>query len=162
MSAQIIDGKAIAQKVRSGLGKEVASFQAKTGIQPHLAAVLIGEDPASAVYVRSKQRACEQTGIGSTLHKLHGARRAARRRMLEQQRKLLHNDGTGCRRNGRNRGRQQTKKPQLREKLFSSESRRTSRRRCSKSSRQESTTQRGSFQKHAARNGQCGAKRLQG
>lgn len=70
MSAQIIDGKAIAQKVRSGLGEEVASFQAKTGIQPHLAAVLIGEDPASAVYVRSKQRACEQTGIGSTLHQL--------------------------------------------------------------------------------------------
>jgi methylenetetrahydrofolate dehydrogenase (NADP+)/methenyltetrahydrofolate cyclohydrolase len=70
MSAQIIDGKAIAQKVRSGLGEEVASLQAKTGVQPHLAAVLVGEDPASAVYVRNKQRACEQTGIDSTLHTL--------------------------------------------------------------------------------------------
>lgn len=70
MSAQIIDGKAIAQKVRSGLGEEVSALQAKTGVQPHLAAVLVGEDPASAVYVRMKQKACEQTGIGSTLHKL--------------------------------------------------------------------------------------------
>ncbi|MBD3672079.1 MAG: bifunctional methylenetetrahydrofolate dehydrogenase/methenyltetrahydrofolate cyclohydrolase FolD [Planctomycetaceae bacterium] len=70
MSAQIIDGKAIAQKVRSGLAEEVAALQAKTGVQPHLAAVLVGDDPASAVYVRNKQRACEQTGIGSTLHRL--------------------------------------------------------------------------------------------
>lgn len=70
MSAQIIDGKAIAQKVRSGLGEEVTALQAKTGLQPHLAAVLVGDDPASAVYVRNKQRACEQTGIGSTLHRL--------------------------------------------------------------------------------------------
>lgn len=70
MSAQIIDGKAIAQKVRSGLAEEVAALEAKTGVQPHLAAVLVGDDPASAVYVRNKQRACEQTGIESTLHRL--------------------------------------------------------------------------------------------
>jgi len=70
MSAQIIDGKAIAQKVRSGLGEQVTAPQANTGLQPHLAAVLVGDDPASAVYVRNKQRACEQTGIGSTLHRL--------------------------------------------------------------------------------------------
>jgi len=70
MSAQIIDGKAIAQKIRSGLGQDVAALQTRTSVQPHLAAVLVGEDPASAVYVRMKQKACEQTGIGSTLHKL--------------------------------------------------------------------------------------------
>ena len=70
MSAQIIDGKQIAQKVRAGLGEEVASLQAETGVQPHLAAVLVGDDPASAVYVRNKQKACEQTGIASTLHRL--------------------------------------------------------------------------------------------
>ena len=70
MSARIIDGKEIAKKVRSGLGEQVAAFHAETGLQPHLAAVLVGDDPASAVYVRNKQKACEQTGMGSTLHRL--------------------------------------------------------------------------------------------
>ena len=70
MTATIIDGKEIARKVRAGLGEKVAALQSETGGQPHLAAVLVGEDPASAVYVRNKQRACEQTGMRSTLHKL--------------------------------------------------------------------------------------------
>ncbi len=70
MAATIIDGKAIAATIREELAVEVAAFHADSGITPHLAAVLVGDDPASAVYVRNKQRACEKTGIVSTLHRL--------------------------------------------------------------------------------------------
>lgn len=70
MTAQIIDGSAIAQQIRNELAAEVAAFQLQSGVTPHLAAVLVGENPASAVYVRSKQKACETTGLKSTLHKL--------------------------------------------------------------------------------------------
>ena len=70
MTAKIIDGAAISQQIRDKLASEVAAFRAQTGVIPHLAAVLVGENPASAVYVRSKQKACETTGLKSTLHKL--------------------------------------------------------------------------------------------
>jgi methylenetetrahydrofolate dehydrogenase (NADP+)/methenyltetrahydrofolate cyclohydrolase len=70
VTAQIIDGFAIAQQIRNELATEVAAFQLQSGVTPHLAAVLVGENPASAVYVRSKQKACETTGLKSTLHKL--------------------------------------------------------------------------------------------
>lgn len=70
MAARVIDGKGVADRLREQLATEVGQFQQATGVQPHLAAVLVGEDPASAVYVRNKQRACEKAGIGSTLHKL--------------------------------------------------------------------------------------------
>ena len=70
MSATIIDGKAIAAELREQLATEVAAFTDDSGITPHLAAVLVGEDPASAVYVRNKQRACEKASIRSTLHRL--------------------------------------------------------------------------------------------
>lgn len=70
MSARIIDGKSIAEKLRANLADEVATFCDQTGVQPHLVAILTGDDPASAVYVRNKQKACELAGIKSTLHKL--------------------------------------------------------------------------------------------
>lgn len=70
MTARIIDGKAIAADLRLQLTTDVAAFQAQSGITPHLAAVLVGEDPASAVYVRNKQAACVKAGIQSTLHRL--------------------------------------------------------------------------------------------
>jgi len=70
MSASIIDGKAIAADIRSQLAEDVTDFHSTSGIRPHLAAVLVGDDPASAVYVRNKQRACDQAGIRSTLHRL--------------------------------------------------------------------------------------------
>lgn len=70
MTARIIDGKQIAAEIREELRIEVEEFTATTGVTPHLAAVLVGNDPASAVYVRNKQRACEQAGIRSTLHQL--------------------------------------------------------------------------------------------
>ena len=70
MAATIIDGKAIAATIREELAIRVSAFHSESGVTPHLAAILIGDDPASAVYVRNKQRACEKTGIASTLHRL--------------------------------------------------------------------------------------------
>ena len=64
MAAEIIDGKAIAADIREEIRQEVGQLAAK-GIVPGLATVLVGEDPASATYVRSKQRACEKAGIES-------------------------------------------------------------------------------------------------
>lgn len=70
MSALLIDGKAIANALRGNLAVDVARFRQQSGIQPHLAAVLVGDDPASAVYVRNKQSACTKAGVLSTLHRL--------------------------------------------------------------------------------------------
>lgn len=65
MSARIIDGRAVAQRVRAGVAAEVRDFAAAHGRAPGLATVLIGEDPASAVYVAGKHRACAEVGIES-------------------------------------------------------------------------------------------------
>jgi methylenetetrahydrofolate dehydrogenase (NADP+) / methenyltetrahydrofolate cyclohydrolase len=70
MAAAIIDGKAVAADLRITLAEDVSKFAEQTNVQPHLAALLVGEDPASAVYVRNKQRACDKAGIRSTLHRL--------------------------------------------------------------------------------------------
>lgn len=70
MTAEIIDGKALAESMRGAIAEEVSAFTASCGVTPHLAAVLVGEDPASAVYVRNKERACENVGMKSTLHRL--------------------------------------------------------------------------------------------
>lgn len=64
MTARLIDGKALAERVRSGLAPRVAALAARGGT-PGLAVVLVGDDPASAVYVRNKVRACEAAGIRS-------------------------------------------------------------------------------------------------
>ncbi len=63
MTATIIDGKAIAQAIRGELKDEVASLKASRGVQPGLATVLMGDDPASHVYVKTKRRACDEVGI---------------------------------------------------------------------------------------------------
>lgn len=63
MSATIIDGRAIAARVRADVAREVAQFTAQVGRAPGLATVLVGEDPASAVYVGGKQRACLEVGM---------------------------------------------------------------------------------------------------
>ncbi len=73
MPAQIIDGKAIAESVRNQVAVETQQLLSDTGIIPHLAAVLIGNDPASEVYVRNKERACQKAGMKSTLHRLDAA-----------------------------------------------------------------------------------------
>jgi methylenetetrahydrofolate dehydrogenase (NADP+)/methenyltetrahydrofolate cyclohydrolase len=61
--AQIIDGKAIAARVRAQVVKDVRAFTAQTGRAPGLATVLVGDDPASAIYVGGKQRASAQAGM---------------------------------------------------------------------------------------------------
>ncbi|HWG09230.1 MAG TPA: bifunctional methylenetetrahydrofolate dehydrogenase/methenyltetrahydrofolate cyclohydrolase FolD [Solirubrobacteraceae bacterium] len=63
MSASIIDGKAIAAQVRADVAEQVRAFGEQTGRVPGLATVLIGDDPASAVYVAGKQRACAEVGM---------------------------------------------------------------------------------------------------
>ena len=67
MTAQLIDGKAIAARVRAEVAEEVAAFE---GPQPGLATVLVGDDPASAVYVGGKQKACAEVGIRGFDHRL--------------------------------------------------------------------------------------------
>lgn len=69
MSTNILDGKALANTIKQELAEEVAKLKEQGKRAPHLAAVLIGEDPASQSYVRSKVRSCERIGYGSTLVK---------------------------------------------------------------------------------------------
>ena len=70
MTAAILDGKKLAQQIQEELRDEVADFIENNGEVPTLAAILIGDDPASEVYVRNKRQACERVGIESRLHRL--------------------------------------------------------------------------------------------
>jgi methylenetetrahydrofolate dehydrogenase (NADP+)/methenyltetrahydrofolate cyclohydrolase len=70
MAAEILDGKGIAKQIQSETKAKVEQFLASSGSQPVLAAVLVGEDPASQVYVRNKERACARVGIQSRLHRM--------------------------------------------------------------------------------------------
>src|SRR5208337_4022282 len=69
MTASILDGKALSEQIRAEIAQDVAKFVVQTGVKPCLAAVLVGEDPGSQVYVRNKQKACEMAGIASQLHR---------------------------------------------------------------------------------------------
>ena len=68
--AKIIDGKAFAERLRGRIAEEVAELKREHGVQPGLAVVLVGEDPASKIYVRSKEEQTEQVGMRSIGHKL--------------------------------------------------------------------------------------------
>lgn len=70
MPAEILDGKALAGRIRGDLAGEVASFRASTGITPGLAVVLVGEDPASRVYVRNKEEAVKAAGMDGSVVRL--------------------------------------------------------------------------------------------
>ena len=70
MSAQLIDGKAIAQQIREEVAQDVAKMVAEGKPKPGLATVLVGENPASQVYVRMKHKACEKAGIESFAYTL--------------------------------------------------------------------------------------------
>jgi methylenetetrahydrofolate dehydrogenase (NADP+)/methenyltetrahydrofolate cyclohydrolase len=72
MAAQIIDGKAIAARTRAQVAEEVAAFTAEHGRAPGLATILVGDDPASAVYVGGKQKASAEVGIEGFAHALAG------------------------------------------------------------------------------------------
>ncbi|MCK5572541.1 MAG: bifunctional 5,10-methylenetetrahydrofolate dehydrogenase/5,10-methenyltetrahydrofolate cyclohydrolase [Bacteroidetes bacterium] len=70
MTASIIDGKAIAAQIRSEVKAETARLNRERGLVPGLAFILVGEDPASQVYVRSKGKACSEMGFHSVTHRL--------------------------------------------------------------------------------------------
>ena len=65
---KLIDGKVVSEKIKAELKKEVEVL-VESGIDPHLAAILVGEDPASQTYVRNKAKACEETGIVSSVYR---------------------------------------------------------------------------------------------
>ncbi len=68
--AKLIDGKMISAQIRAEIKEETAAFIAKNGYAPGLAVVIVGEDPASQVYVRNKAKACEEVGFYSEVHRL--------------------------------------------------------------------------------------------
>ena len=70
MTATLIDGKPVSQQVRAEVRDEIEAWVAGGGRRPGLATVLVGEDPASAVYVRNKQKACAEVGIEGFAHDL--------------------------------------------------------------------------------------------
>jgi methylenetetrahydrofolate dehydrogenase (NADP+) / methenyltetrahydrofolate cyclohydrolase len=71
--ASLLDGKALAQQIRKELASDVARFRDETGIVPGLTVVLVGNDPASQVYVRNKQNACHAAGMNGKLLRLPAA-----------------------------------------------------------------------------------------
>ena len=70
MGAQILDGKAISAEIRGQIKEQVSAIRAAGGRAPGLAVVLVGENPASQVYVRNKRKACAEVGFHSELHEL--------------------------------------------------------------------------------------------
>ena len=70
MAARLIDGKAVGAAVRKQVATEVAGFAEERGRAPQLTTVIVGDDPASEVYVRNKHRACEEAGMRSAHHGL--------------------------------------------------------------------------------------------
>ena len=64
-TAKIIDGKAISASIREQIKQDTKGFITKTGVKPGLAVILVGEDPASKIYVRNKKKACEDVGFQS-------------------------------------------------------------------------------------------------
>src|SRR5215831_5391106 len=70
MGARILDGQALAARLRDEMKPQVAAFRREHGRPPGLAIVLVGEDPASEIYVRNKLRAGEEAGFRADLHRL--------------------------------------------------------------------------------------------
>jgi methylenetetrahydrofolate dehydrogenase (NADP+)/methenyltetrahydrofolate cyclohydrolase len=78
MTAQLIDGKAVAQKVRAEVQQRVATFVKQHGRKPGLEVVLVGDDPASHVYVRNKEKATNEVGMRGAVHRLPADTSAAK------------------------------------------------------------------------------------
>lgn len=72
MPAKVIDGKAVAQSVRSRVAERAGELEAELGRKPGLATILVGNDPASAIYVARKHEACQEVGIASFHHEPPG------------------------------------------------------------------------------------------
>ena len=82
---KLINGKEIAAAVRAELKADCATFVAKHGYAPGLAVVIVGEDPASQIYVRNKARACEEVGFCSEVHRLPaGTEQAALNALIDR------------------------------------------------------------------------------
>ncbi|EKQ67263.1 5,10-methylene-tetrahydrofolate dehydrogenase/methenyl tetrahydrofolate cyclohydrolase [Leptolyngbyaceae cyanobacterium JSC-12] len=64
-TAQLLDGKALAQRMQAELAEQIQAMQSQKGRSPGLAVLMVGDNPASAAYVRNKERACERVGIAS-------------------------------------------------------------------------------------------------
>jgi methylenetetrahydrofolate dehydrogenase (NADP+)/methenyltetrahydrofolate cyclohydrolase len=90
VTAKILDGKAVAAKERQRSAARAADFVSKYGRAPGLAVVKVGDDPASAVYVRNKRKACEECGIASFAHDLPAT--TSREDLLALIQKLNHDD----------------------------------------------------------------------
>lgn len=73
MAAQILDGKALALEIRQEIAAEVQRLKSVSSVEPCLAAILVGDDPASQVYVRNKEIACTKAGIASRLIRMPSA-----------------------------------------------------------------------------------------
>ena len=71
--ARRIDGKAFAETLRATLARQITALKASHGLVPGLAAVLVGEDPASQIYVRNKEKQCLEVGISSVGRRLDTA-----------------------------------------------------------------------------------------
>lgn len=91
MTARVIDGNRIAAARRAEIAQEVAEFIEETGITPHLAVILVGDDPASRVYVRNKRKACEAAGLKGTVIELPAA--TSMERLLEEISRLSDDAG---------------------------------------------------------------------
>lgn len=90
MAAAIIDGKHIAETIRQELAEEITQLQAEHHLTPGLAVVLVGENPASKVYVRNKNKACRDIGIYSEQHNL--AEETSEQELLELIQQLNHDE----------------------------------------------------------------------
>ena len=90
MAAKVIDGKAVAASVRERVRGEVGELTSELGRPPGLATVLVGDDPASAIYVRRKREACEEVGIRSFHHEPDGS--ISEEELLELVAELNDND----------------------------------------------------------------------
>jgi methylenetetrahydrofolate dehydrogenase (NADP+)/methenyltetrahydrofolate cyclohydrolase len=70
MAARLLDGKRLSETMQAEIAADVQEFSRARGLRPGLAAVLVGENPASKIYVRNKRKACERVGMDSWLHEL--------------------------------------------------------------------------------------------
>ena len=90
MTARILDGAGIAEAVRGEAAIEVERLKASRGVTPKLAVVLAGDDPASAIYVRNKERACRETGMASDVVRMAAP---SREELLATVRRLNQDSG---------------------------------------------------------------------
>lgn len=88
MPAQILDGLAISKVIREEVKAEVERFRSETSVTPHLAVVIVGEDPASKVYVNMKKKAALAAGMISTVHEL--PENSTQEQVVEIVRQLSH------------------------------------------------------------------------